>query len=303
LRLVLATRKSQLALAQARAWVRTLCLAHPALAIDELHVVTTGDRITDRPLQAIGGKGLFLKEIEEALIVRRADLAVHSVKDVPAELAPGLVLAAIPPREDPRDVLVSRSGGPLASLSPGARVGTSSLRRSVMLRRLRPDLRYEPVRGNVDTRLRKVGEGEFDAIVLAYAGLRRLGLGERASEIFDAASCIPAAGQGALGIECRADDDATAALLRATHDPETAIAVACERGALTAVEGSCQVPVAAHASRGPGGALLVRAMLAREDGSDARFLEETFAWPATEAAARALGEELGGRLRHPGSAG
>lgn len=296
-RLVLATRKSQLALAQARAWASTLVAAHPGLSIEELWVVTTGDRITDRPLQAIGGKGLFLKEIEEALVERRADFAVHSIKDVPAELAPGLVLAAIPKREDPRDALVGRDGMKLSELPAGAKVGTSSLRRRVMLEAMRPDLSYVPVRGNVDTRLRKVDEGELDAVVLAYAGLRRLGLGGRATELFEVDASIPAAGQGALGIECRAEDAQTAAMLRATHDLETAIAVACERGVMLAVEGSCQIPVAAFARRDEQGAMRVRAMLAREDGTGARYLTETVPWPADELTARAIGEQLGRRLK------
>lgn len=294
-RLVLATRKSALALAQARAWAATLVAAHPGLTLEELLVVTTGDRITDRPLQAIGGKGLFLKEIEEALVERRADLAVHSVKDVPAQLAPGLVLAAIPPREDPRDALVSRSGAGLDELPPGARVGTSSLRRTLLLRSRRPDLSFVPVRGNVDTRLRKVSDGELDAVVLAYAGLRRLGLGDRATQVIDPSVCIPAAGQGALGIECREDDRATHDTLRVTHHHDTAIAVALERGVLAAVEGSCQIPVAAHAWR-EADTLHARAMLAREDGSDPRFVDHTAPWPASEPAAAALGATLGARL-------
>lgn len=294
-RLVLATRRSQLALAQARAWARTLLDRHEGLSLEELHVVTTGDKIVDRPLQAVGGKGLFLKEIEEALVERRADLAVHSMKDVPAELMPGLVIAAVPPREDPRDVLVSRGGEGLSSLPRGARLGTSSLRRSVLLARQRPDLVIVPVRGNVDTRLRKVEAGEVDAVVLAYAGLRRLGLGERASEVIDPSICIPAAGQGALGIECREGDEATIALLRATHDQATAIAVAAERGVLAKVGGSCHVPVAAHARR-EGDQMVLCAMLAEADGSRPRFAEERAAWPSTEAEAEALGRELGNRL-------
>lgn len=294
-RLVLATRKSMLALAQARAWAKTLTDARPDVTIAELHVVTTGDRITDRPLQQVGGKGLFLKEIEEALVERRADFAVHSIKDVPAELAPGLVLAAIPPREDPRDVLVSRSGQTLMTLPAGARVGTSSLRRSVSLRRARPDLEFLPVRGNVDTRLKKAESGEFDAVVLAYAGLRRLGFAARATEVLDPAISLPAIGQGALGIECRADDAATAAILAATHDDETARAVRAERGVMVAVNGSCQVPVAAYATR-EGTAMRLRAMLADERGDDVRFADERVAWPATDDEAAAFGLRVGRSL-------
>ena len=296
MRLVLATRKSMLALAQARAWVATLVAARPDVTIEEKHVVTTGDRVVDRPLYEVGGKGLFLKEIEEALLAREADFAVHSVKDVPAELAPGLVLAAVPKREDPRDALVSRGGLSLRSLPSGARVGTSSLRRLVMLRAVRPDLHYLPIRGNVDTRIRKVDEGELDAAVLAYAGLRRLGRADRATDILDLAVSLPAIGQGALGLECRAVDGATREILRATHDDETAIAVAFERGVMLAVEGSCQIPVAAYAHR-DSGRLHARAMLADHDGSNARFAETDVPWPSTDEAAREGGIALGNRLR------
>lgn len=296
MKLTLATRKSQLALAQARAWYATLCAAHPGLEIEELHVVTTGDRITDRPLQDIGGKGLFLKEIEEALLAHQAHFAVHSIKDVPAELAPGLTLAAIPPREDPRDALVSMSGASLQELPPGARVGTSSLRRATLLRRVRPDLLYVPLRGNVDTRLRKVREGEVDAAILAMAGLRRLCLTAQVTQIIEPDVSLPAVGQGALGIECRAGDEEVSALLRATHDPETATAVACERGVLLAAEGSCQLPIAAFAERAEG-RLRLRAMLANPDGSNARFSDETYSWPTSEQEALQLGLDTGKRLR------
>ncbi|HEU4407924.1 MAG TPA: hydroxymethylbilane synthase [Polyangiaceae bacterium] len=296
--LVLATRRSALALAQARAWAQGLLARRPGLSVRELHVVTTGDRITDRPLQAIGGKGLFLKEIEEALVERRADFAVHSIKDVPAELAQGLRLAAVPAREDPRDVLVSREGRPFRDLPQGALVGTSSLRRVALLRRERPDLRFAPLRGNVDTRLRKVAEGECDAIVLAYAGLRRLGLGDRATEVLAPELSLPAVGQGALGIECREGDEQTAEDLASTHDPETSLAVSAERGVMVAVGGSCQVPVAAYARR-EGAQMHLRAMLADAEGNDPRFAEERFAWPADDDEARARGEALGRTLvRH-----
>lgn len=300
MKLVLATRKSMLALAQARAWCQTLlaanAAAHPGLEVVEKHVVTTGDRVTDRPLYEVGGKGVFLKEIEEALAAREADFAVHSIKDVPAELAPGLVLAAVPPREDARDALVSRSGQTLAELPAGARVGTSSLRRVTLLRAARPDLVFVPLRGNVDTRLRKVDEGELDAAVLASAGLRRLGRAERITELLDPAVCLPAIGQGALGIECRAGDDATFAVLRRTHHEETARAVYVERGVMRAVEGSCQVPVAAYARR-DGADMVVRAMLASEDGSAMRFADDRFAWPGDDDEATRRGLELGRRLK------
>ncbi|MCU0656475.1 MAG: hydroxymethylbilane synthase [Polyangiaceae bacterium] len=295
-KLTLATRKSQLALAQARAWCATLRAAHPGLEVDELHVVTTGDRITDRPLQEIGGKGLFLKEIEEALLAGEAHFAVHSIKDVPASLAPGLLLAAIPPREDPRDALVSRTGASLLDLPTGARVGTSSLRRATLLRRIRPDLLYTPLRGNVDTRLRKVREGDVDAAILALAGLKRLGLADQVTQILDPAESLPAVGQGALGIECRDGDTEVQALLRATHHPETAVAVACERGVLLAAEGSCQLPIAAYAERA-GAQLRLRAMVADPDGSRPRFADEWHLWPTSEHEAQLLGLDLGRRLR------
>lgn len=292
----LATRKSALALAQARAWAETLVAKRPDVRVEEVHVVTTGDRIQDRPLQEVGGKGLFLKEIEETLVAGGAEFAVHSIKDVPAELAPGLVLAAVPPREDPRDVLVSREGKRLADLPDGAIVGTSSLRRRVFLQRARPDLRIVPLRGNVDTRLRKAAEGEVDAIVLAYAGLRRLGLGERATEILDPRVMVPAIGQGALGIEAKAGDARVIDALRTTHDLETAIAVAAERGVMLAVEGSCQVPVAAYAWHACDRLRLI-AMLADVDGTRVRIRELDVPYPSTEDEAAKLGRELGAGLK------
>jgi hydroxymethylbilane synthase len=295
-RLVVATRKSALALTQARAFMAELKDLRPELVIDELHVTTTGDRIQDRALNEIGGKGLFIKEIEEAILDGRADIAVHSMKDVPAELAPSLTIACVPKREDPRDVLVTRSGCTLLELPENARVGTSSLRRSVQLARLRPDLSFVPLRGNVDTRLRRCAEGELDAIVLARAGLVRLGLADRATQVLDPTFCLPAIGQGALAIEGRASDALVQALLRVVHHSETAIAVAAERGVMLAVEGSCQVPVAAYAMR-VDNELQLSAMLARTDGSHFRKRDATLPWPADEATAYAAGVALGRELR------
>jgi hydroxymethylbilane synthase len=291
-----ATRKSALALAQSRAFIASLAKAHPGLETTELLITTTGDRIQDRPLADIGGKGLFVKEIEEALLDRRADLAVHSVKDVPALLAETLVLACIPRRVDPRDVLVAPRHGRLADLPAGARVGTSSLRRTVSLKELRPDVTFTPVRGNVDTRLRKVDAGEFDAIVLAGAGLLRLGLEARATEWLSPEASLPAIGQGALGIETRADDRDARELLSAVHDAETAVAVAAERGVMVALEGDCKTPIAAHATR-DGASLVLRVMVANPDGSRLRRATEKVAWPSSEDDARALGIETGRRLR------
>lgn len=295
-RIVYATRKSALALAQCRAFIETLKSAHPGLEAVEEQVVTTGDRIQDRPLSEVGGKGLFVKEIEEALLSGRADIAVHSIKDVPALLPEGLALPCVPPRADPRDVLVAPRHGDLASLPEGARVGTSSLRRALSLAAARPDLRILPVRGNVDTRLRKVDAGEFDAIVLARAGLVRLGLEARATYVLSTDESLPAVGQGALGIECREADASSRALLAAVHDEETGRAVAAERGVLTALEGDCKTPIAAFAER-RGERLRLRAFIAAPDGTDLRRGEDDAPWPADDAAAFELGRALGLRLR------
>ncbi|MEZ4262025.1 MAG: hydroxymethylbilane synthase [Polyangiaceae bacterium] len=296
MRIVYATRKSALALAQCRAFIATLRAAHPGLETEEHQVVTTGDRIQDRPLSEVGGKGLFVKEIEEALLSGRAHIAVHSIKDVPAQLPDGLVLTCIPPREDPRDVLVAPKHGALSDLPAGARVGTSSLRRALSLRAARPDLDIAPVRGNVDTRLRKVDDGEFDAIVLARAGLVRLGLEARATDVLSAEISLPAVGQGALGIECRADDADARALLRAVHHDETGRCVAAERGVLTALEGDCKTPIAAYAIRRDG-ELYLRAFIAAPDGTQLRRDETVAPWPDADDAAFALGEALGRSLR------
>ncbi|EYF02426.1 hydroxymethylbilane synthase [Chondromyces apiculatus] len=296
MRLVLATRRSALALAQSRAFAEHLKSAVPSLVIEELQVVTSGDKTQDRPLQDIGGKGLFIKELEEALLDGRADFAVHSIKDVPAEIAPSLTLACIPAREDPRDVLVSRTGAPLKALPEGARVGTSSLRRAVALLAVRPDLQITPLRGNVDTRLRKVEEGVVDVAVLALAGLKRLGLAARATEILEPEVSLPAIGQGALGIECRVDDARAHEALAAVVHPETATCVSAERAVMAAVEGNCRMPVAAHAVRA-GGVLWLRAFLAEPDGSRMRTGERRVPWPQDALEAARCGEDLGAELR------
>lgn len=295
-RLIVATRKSALALAQARAFMRELEAKHPGLVVEELHVTTTGDRIQDRPLSDIGGKGLFVKEIEEAILERRADLAIHSLKDVPPVLARDLAISCVPKREDPRDVIVTRSGMPLGALPSGTRVGTSSLRRSVQLRAWRADLEIIPVRGNVDTRLRKCAEGLLDAVVLARAGLVRLGLVDRVTETLSPERCIPAVGQGALGIETRIGDERVARYLAPLSDPETELAVAAERGVMSAVEGNCQTPVAAFARR-DGSAMRLSAMLAEPDGTRLRTREITLEWPASATDAEHAGLELGRALR------
>jgi hydroxymethylbilane synthase len=295
-KLTVATRKSALALAQARAFVAELCAKHPGLVVEELHVTTTGDRVQDRALSELGGKGLFIKEIEEALLDRRADFAVHSMKDVPAELAPSLAIACVPPREDARDALVTKSGASFVELPSAATVGTSSLRRGVQLGAWRHDLVIVPLRGNVDTRLRRCSEGSVDAIVLARAGLVRLGLADRTTQLLDPQRCIPAIGQGALAIEVRSEDRELAELLSPLAHAETAIAVALERGVMLAVEGSCQLPVAAYARR-DGDLLRVSALLAEPDGSRIRTSDQRVSWPASEAEAKRVGVEIGSKLR------
>jgi hydroxymethylbilane synthase len=294
-RIVVATRKSALALAQCRAWIGELERQHPSLEVEELQVTTTGDRVLDRPLSEIGGKGLFVKEIEEALLDGRADIAVHSMKDVPPELAPSLTIGCVSLREDPRDVIVTRTGAVFEALAPGSRVGTSSLRRRAQLAAWRPDLEIVPLRGNVDTRLRKCVAGEVDAVVLARAGLVRLGLLDRVTETLEPERSLPAVGQGALCVEQRAGDERVAALLAALNHDDTARAVAAERGVMHAVGGDCKTPVAALGIRDED-CLWLRAMLADADCSGIRRRELRVPWPNSEAEARALGYELGRTL-------
>lgn len=294
-RIVVATRKSALALAQCRAWLEELRRLVPGLETEELHVTTTGDRVQDRALSEIGGKGLFVKEIEEAILDGRADIAVHSMKDVPPALAPGLVIGCVPRREDPRDVAVTRSGASLADLASGARIGTSSLRRQVQLLGWRSDVVVEPLRGNVDTRLRKCAEGVVDAIVLARAGLVRLGIADRATEVLEPERFLPAIGQGALAVEQRAGDARVAEILAPANHAETALAVAAERGVLEAVGGDCKTPIAAYAVRRDG-RLWLRALLAEPDATNLRRREVDAPWPELPEQARAVGVELGRRL-------
>jgi hydroxymethylbilane synthase len=283
--LVIASRGSQLALWQAR-WVeRQLTGAGHECRIEIIK--TTGDKITDVPLAKVGTKGLFTKEIEEALLDGRADLAVHSLKDLPTELPAGLVLAAVPEREDPRDAVVGKR---LTDLPPGAKVGTSSLRRAAQLRGLRPDLRVESVRGNLDTRLRKLDEGQYDAILLAAAGLKRLGWEQRIAEILPSEVMCSAVGQGALAIETRgagAGFDACSALDHA----DTHAAVTAERGVLGALGGGCQVPIGAYATV-QGGRLRVMAMVASPDGAEMVRAEAEGPVEKAESIGRDLGAEL-----------
>ena len=258
------TRGSTLAVWQA-GWVKKRLEAHwPDLRVELVPISTSGDRIQHVSLARIGGKGLFVKEIEQALLAGRVDLAVHSVKDLPAELPPGLRLSTIPEREDPRDVLISAGGSSLADLPEATRVGTSSLRRQALLLHLRPDLRIEVLRGNVETRLRRQLEGRVDATILAAAGLKRLSLRLKNGVPLDAEEFLPAIGQGALGIEIRADDE-VAALLAPLHHPETAWAVEAERAFLSGMGGSCRTPLAARATIA-NGSLRLAALVASPDG-------------------------------------
>ncbi len=245
--LLLGSRGSKLALWQAN-FIKSALERLADLEVRLEIIRTVGDKMTDVPLTQPGGaKALFTKEIEDALRDRRIDLAVHSLKDLPVELPAGLTLAAIPAREDARDAFISRHGESFAKLPSAARVGTSSLRRQVQLRRRRQDLRLEPLRGNLDTRLRKLDEGRYDAIVAALAGLKRMGWASRATEIFSVEEMIPAVGQGALAVEARADDAELLPLLARLTDPESEAAVGAERAFLARLGGGCQVPLAAHA--------------------------------------------------------
>jgi len=264
--LKIGTRGSNLALTQSR-WVgEKIQESHPGLRVELVRIKTTGDKILDAPLSTLGGKGLFVKEIEDALIRGQVDLAVHSIKDVPAELPQGLALCSFPRRENPYDALVSTAYGGLEDLPPGARVGTGSLRRAAQILHKRPDLELIPIRGNVDTRLRKLEAGELQAVILAAAGLKRLGLTHRITQIMRPEVVLPAIGQGALGLEVRAHDTNTIDLLRPLNHPPTEVTVRAERAFLRRLEGGCQVPLAAHA-RLDGETLVLRGMVAKLDGS------------------------------------
>jgi hydroxymethylbilane synthase len=290
------TRGSAMALYQANLVRDRLAAAHPGLAAPgmiELDIIrTTGDRVQNRLLAEIGGKGLFTKEIEQALIDRRVDLAVHSLKDMETFLPPGLEIACILPRDDPRDALVSRDGSTLMALPRGAKIGTASLRRTAQLLRRRPDLAVAPIRGNVDTRLDKMAAGEVDGLLLALCGLERLGRAAVASEILSVETMLPAVGQGALAIESRADDSELRELLLALNDAASAACVTAERAMLGALDGSCRTPIAGLAEL-DGDRLSLRALLLAADGSAERRAEGS----ALVADATALGKEIGGRLR------
>lgn len=297
------TRRSKLALTQSgmmqRAIGRALGVAEADIleAVPLVEIVTTGDRVQDRRLMEIGGKALFTKEIEEALAEGRVDVAVHSMKDVPADQPEGLCIAAVPPREDARDAFVSENFASFADLPVGARLGTASLRRQAQALALRPDLKIEMLRGNVDTRLRKLAEGEFDAILLAVSGLNRLGFEGVIREHLSLDDFLPAPGQGALALQTRTED-LDAAWVAALNDPTTALAVAAERGAMTALEGSCRTAVGAHAEITDRRLRLTTEMLAPDGSARWRRSGEIGDVTAADAMeqARALGLRLGAEV-------
>lgn len=293
------TRRSKLALAQSgmmqRAIGRALGIAEAEIetAVPLVEIVTTGDRIQDRRLMELGGKALFTKEIEEALLDGRIDIAIHSMKDVPAEQPEGLCIAAIPEREDARDAFISRDFERFDALPIGARLGTASLRRQAQALALRPDLKVEMLRGNIDTRLRRAAEGDFDAILLAVSGMTRLGVTEHIREKLSPDAFLPAPGQGALAIQTRAEDIEAPWVAALNHAP-TAVAVAAERGAMTALEGSCRTAVGAYAVI-DGDTLRLTTEMLSPDGS-ARWRRAGELFQPTEADARALGERLGAEV-------
>ena len=294
--LTIASRESALAMWQAEHIRDRLRGLYPTHQIDILGMTTRGDQILDVSLSKVGGKGLFVKELEVALEARRADLAVHSMKDVPMDLPEGFMLAAIGEREDPRDAFVSNRFQYLSDLPPGARVGTSSLRREAQLRARYPHLTVLPLRGNVGTRLRKLDENQFDAILLAAAGLKRLGLSERIRSLLNVEDSIPAVGQGALGIEIRSNEADIAKLLTPLNHPETAACVRAERQVSRVLGGSCQVPLGAYAVMQQG-QLHIQGFVARVDGSD--FIHASAVGDADEP--EAVGQMLADRLLRLGA--
>jgi hydroxymethylbilane synthase len=299
-RLTIATRESALALWQARHVKSRLEALYPRATVELLGLTTQGDQILDRPLSAIGGKGLFIKELEVAMADARADLAVHSLKDVPMEVPEGFALAAIAAREDPRDAFVSTRHASLAELPDGAIVGTSSLRREAQLRERYPSLEVRPLRGNVNTRLRKLDEGQYDAIILAAAGLKRLGFADRIRDLIDPADSLPAPGQGALAIECRVDRGDVIAALAPLADTATTLATTAERAFSRALSGSCHTPLAAYAAWQEG-TLWLRGLIASRDGREV-MRDEIEAEVTDLGEAESLGETLAGTLLSHGAA-
>ena len=295
MQLTFATRPSALARWQTGRVIQLLQAVHPGLEFTERVIATTGDRAFDQLVPEIGRKGLFTRELEDALLSGEVDAAVHSLKDLPVEDTPGIVIAAIPEREAAQDVLVCAGRQTLSSLPEGARVGTGSLRRSVQLVARRPDLTILPLRGNVDTRLQKMLNGEYDAIVLAQAGLTRLGLQAYISQVLPLDVMLPAPGQGALAVQCRADDTETLELLAAIHDPSTAAAVAAERAFLSGLGGRCSLPIAAFAEKNNGQIILTGAVISA-DGKQAIRLS------AVDKAPHKLGKRLAELVLERGAA-
>ena len=291
--LKIGTRGSPLALIQANDVRDRLRAAHDGLEVEIIVIRTTGDRIQDRPLADIGGKGLFIKEIEEALFSGDIDLAVHSMKDVETQLPEGLGIAVILPREDPRDAFISNRAASLSELPSGATVGTSSLRRQAQIRHARPDLRVVSFRGNVETRLRKLNEGEADATLLAISGLRRLGMADVATQIMDVDEMLPAVAQGAVGVEARVNDKTALDYLRPLNDAASARRVAAERALLAALDGSCRTPIAALAQFDGTDILTLRGRVANIDGTVVHDIARR--GPASEA--EAMGDDAGRELR------
>jgi hydroxymethylbilane synthase len=261
----IATRKSPLALWQAQHVAQRLSDAHPGLRVELVKMTTRGDKLLDAPLAKVGGKGLFVKELEQGLLEGRADIAVHSMKDVPVDFPEGLRLGAILEREDPRDALVSIRHASFQALPPHAKIGTSSLRRQCQIRERIPACLILNLRGNVNSRLDKLDRGEFDAIVLAAAGLKRLGLGERITEFLSPSVSLPAIGQGAIGVECRGGDERVERLIQVLHDPDTAERIAAERAMNERLQGGCQVPIAGYAEL-DGDLLRLRGLVGTPDG-------------------------------------
>ncbi len=287
------TRGSRLALTQTEGVRDKLIAAHPALAapgaVEIVVIRTTGDAVQDRALAEIGGKGLFTREIDEAMLEGRIDIAVHSVKDVPTWLPDGIEMPCILAREDPRDALICNTATSLAGLPEGAVVGTASLRRQAQVLARRPDLTVRMLRGNVETRIKKIAEGSFDATLLAIAGLKRIGLAGAASAILEPEEMLPAVGQGALGVTARAGDGRAATLLAVLHNADTAACVAAERALLAVLDGSCRTPIAALAIITESKQMTLRGLLARPDGSRLVTVERR----GTSAEAAALGEDAG----------
>lgn len=294
-RVRIATRRSALALWQANHVRDLLRQSHPGIEVELVKIVTKGDRILDRPLSEIGGKGLFLKELEVSMLQGESDLAVHSMKDMPAEDTPGLVLQAALPRANPFDAWLCLSGASLEELPAGARIGTSSLRRGCLVRALRPDVNVVELRGNVDTRLGKLDAGEYDAIILAAAGLERLGWGERITALMAPPNWLPAGTQGIIGLQCRAEDEAMNELLEPLADAQAMRQARAERTVLAALLGSCQVPLAVYADPQDDGSLTLTGMVGTPDGQTVLRAEAAGTDP------EAVGLELAGKLKAQGA--